>query len=115
MKDLSQFINEALDASKKKKWEKELDDLLNQDQFKDTIDPDKEIIVMLRKAGDNEIHLHKSTNKEELLKIWIDSKNDPKKYGRYLSFQKDLNSAYGVCNNDKAPWKNCKVVDHTKE
>lgn len=115
MKDLSQFINEALDASKKKKWEKELDDLLNQDQFKDTIDPDKEIIVMLRKAGDNEIHLHKSTNKEELLKIWIDSKSDPKKYGRYLSFQKSLNSAYSVCNNDKAPWKHCKVVDHTKE
>ncbi len=115
MKRLSQYVNEALDASKKKKWEQELNELLNQDQFKDTIDPDKEIVVLLRKTNEKEIHLHKSTNKEELLKIWIDSKNDPKKYGRFLSLQKNLNSAYNVCNNDKSPWKNCKVVDHTKE
>lgn len=111
MKHLATCINEALDASKKKKWEKELDDLLNQDQFKDTIDPDKEIIVLLRKADEKEIHLHKSTNKEELLKIWIDSKDDPKGHGRYCSFQKDMDSAKKVCNN----FKDCKIIDHTKD
>lgn len=111
MKQLSEFINEALDASKKKKWEKELDDLLQEDHFKNTIDPDKEIIVLLRKAKEKEIHIHKSTNKEELLKIWMDSKDDPMGHGRYLSFQKDMDSAESVCNN----FKGYKTIDHTKK
>lgn len=111
MKDLKNFINESLDESKKKKYQKQLDDLLKEDHFKD-LDVNKEIWSLWRNVKKKEMYLYKTESYEELLQLWLNSKENADEYGRYCSFQKTKESAYNVCSSK--PFKNLKLVDKTK-
>lgn len=116
MKNLNQFLVEELNDSKKKKYQKELDNLLATSYGKDSaisLDPNKEVYSIWRSNSKKELHIYVTKSYDELLNLWLQSKEDPKEFGRYLSFQKDKNSTFSVCNN--GPWKNFKEIDHTKK
>ena len=111
MKHFNEFINEALGEAKKKKYQKELDELLKQDHFKD-LDPNKEIWSLWRNLKKKEMYLYKTESYEALLQLWLNSKEDPDENGRYCSFQLSENSAHSVCNSK--PFKKLKLIDKTQ-
>ncbi len=108
MKHFNEYINEALDASKKKKWKKELDDLLSEKHM----NGDTEIWSLWRNVKKKEMYLYKTEEYFNLLQLWEKSKMYPEENGRYCSFQLSEESALSVCN--VKPFKNLKLIDKTK-
>jgi len=94
-------------------YKRELDMILENEHIKETIDPAKEVITIFRNAPKNEVYLYKTESYDDLLKLWIDSKEDPRTYGRFFSFKNDMESAQAACNSDHGPLKRCKVIDRT--
>ena len=96
-------------------YKRELDMILENEHIKETIDPTKEVITIFRNAPKNEAYLYKTESYDDLLKLWIDSKESPRDYGRFFAFRKDLESALATCNSDHGPLKRCTVVDRTAD
>ena len=45
------------------------------------------------------MYLYKTESYEELLQLWLNSKENADEYGRYCSFQKTKEAAYNVCSS----------------
>ena len=108
MKDINEFINEALDESKQKKYQKELDELLKEKRLRG----DEDIWSLWRNVKKKEMYLYHTDSYMNLLQLWTKSKLYPEINGRYCSFQLSENSAHSVCNSK--PFKNLKLIDKTK-
>lgn len=124
MKNLNKYIIEKLhlnndtrvsnkDLTPKdlKKYKDQLKSLLDEDQFKDLDVNNKEIYSIWKNTKNKEAYLYRTSSYEELEQLWILSKTNPDKYGRYCTFQPSKNSAFSVINGPLL--KHINVIDKT--
>ena len=90
------------------KYKKQLDDLLKEEQFKD-LNLDEEVWSLWRNASKKEMYLYKTNSYDELLKIWIKSKEDPNENGRYCTFTTSKEKAFNVCS--APPFKKLTLIE----